>query len=333
VGFSGWYLLYGTHKAKPVVSADVTIDNNDYRIPIIWNLTAIPGATNETSHTLINKGTNATRMAFNTTMWHLDGNQWTEVWNGTNWFNGTTWVNAKYAAVQPSIVVIGNTTGGSWTAFAYKPPEESSTYYYTLTYNDEMIYFNLKYAGSNPTVDGQTVFAYVAFDGNGNGILDGSDKAFNFTSNPSLPTENNLTIYTPASSSSWNTAPTGTFSWNGSVLSNSSAKSNSVPITVVCSSNRTNITFAIPFSYIGAQMGGKLCFALQAFSHNWATANATMPADYQPVKLSFPPITLSGSFNVGPGTTLTFYTEAVFTSKSSGEYSIVFEFQATVQKS
>jgi hypothetical protein len=34
-----------------------------------------------------------------------------------------------------------------------------------------------------------------------------------------------------------------------------------------------------------------------------------------------------------PHTTLTFYTEAVFTSKASGIYSIVFEFQATVQNS
>jgi hypothetical protein len=324
IGFSGWYFLHPTPKPKPVVSADITIDNKDYMIPINWTLAATPGATNETSHTIINKGTNATSMAFNTTIWHLVENQWTEVWNGTNWFNGTSWVGASYAAVQPSIVVIGNTTGGSWTAFAYKPPEESSTYYYNLTYNDQMIYFNLKYPGSNPTVDGQTVFAYVAFDGNGNGILDASDKAFNFTSNPSLPTENNLTIYTPSSSSSWNTTPTATFSWNGSV------SPSNMPITVLCSGNRTNITFAIPFTYIGAQMGGKLGFALQAFSHDWATANATTPANFTPVPLSFLPVT---SFSVEPNLPLTFYTEALFTSGVSGEYSIVFEFQATVQNS
>jgi hypothetical protein len=330
VGFSGWYFLYGTQKPKPVVSADVTIDGNDYTMPIIWNLTAVSGATNKTSHTMINKGTSKTNMAFNTTIWHLVGNQWTEVWNGTNWFNGTSWVSASYATVQPSIISIENTTRGPWTAFAYKPPEESSTYYYNVTYNDQMIYFNLEYQGSNPTIDGQTVFAYVAFDGNGNGILDASDKAFNFTSNPSLPTENNLTIYTPASNSSWNTRPTATFSWNGSVLSNSSAHSNSVPITVVYSSNRTNITFAIPLNYIGAQIGGKLGFALQAFSHYWATANATTPANFTPVSLSFLPVT---SFSVEPNIPVTFYTEALFTSAASGDYSIVFEFQATVQNS
>jgi hypothetical protein len=329
IGFSGWYFLHPTQKPKPVVSADVTIDNNDYTIPINWTLTAVPGATNETSHTLINKGTNAASMTFNTTIWHLEGNQWTEVGNGTNWFNGTSWVSASYAAVQPSILVIGNKSGGSWKAFAYKPLSgESSTYYYNVTYNDQMIYFNLKYAGSNPTVDDQTVFAYVAFDGNGNGILDASDKAFNFTSNPSLSVENDLKIYTPSSNSSWNTNATSEYAWNGSVSSNSNA-----PITVVYSDNRTDITFAIPFSYIGAQIGGKLGFALQAFSHNWATANATMPGDYTLVPLSFPSVTLSGSFNAEPNTTLTFYTEAVFTSEASGEYSILFEFQATVKNS
>jgi hypothetical protein len=323
VGFSGWYFLYGTQKAKPIVSADVTIDGNDYTMPIIWNLTAVSGATNETSHTMINKGTSATSMSFNATIWHLVGNQWTEVWNGTNWFNGTSWVNPNYAAVQSSIIAIENTTIGPWTAFAYKPLSgDSSTYSYNLTYDDQMIYLNLKYQGSNPTVDGQTVFAYVAFDGNGNGILDGSDKAFNFTSNPSLPTENNLTIYTPASNSSWNTTPTRTFSWNGSV------SPSIMPITVLCSGNRTNITFAIPFSYIGAQIGGKLGFALQAFSHDWATANATTPAKYMQVQLFFPPVT---SFSVEPSATVTFYTEVVFTSAASGEYSIVFEFQATIQ--
>jgi len=326
VGFSGWYLLHGTQKAKPIVSAKVTIDTNDYTIPINWTLTAVPSATNETSHNISNIGTNVTSMTFNVTIWHFEGNQWTQVWNGTKWFNGTRWVSASYAAVQPSIVVVQNTTVGPWTAFAYKPLSgDSATYYYNLTYNDQMIYFNLKYLGSNPTVDGQTVYAYVAFDGNGNGILDASDKAFNFTSNPSLSTENDLNIYTPSSNSSWNTNPIGNYTWNGNVSSNSGA-----PITVVCSENRTSILFAIPFSYIGAQMGGNLGFALQAFSHDWATANSTTPADYTKVQLSFPPII---SFSVEPNTTLTFYTKAVFTSKASGEYSIVFEFSATVQNS
>jgi hypothetical protein len=325
VGFSGWYFLYGTQKAKPIVSADVTIDGKDYTMPINWTLTAIPSAKNETGHTIINEGTNATSMAFNTTIWHLEGNQWTQVWNGTKWFNGTNWVSASHAAVQPSIFVIQNTTVGPWTAFANKPLSgESSTYYYNLTYNDKMIYFNLKYPGSNPTIDNQTVFAYVALDVNGNGTLNPSDKAFNFTSNPSLPTENELEIYTPENSSSWNTTP----AWSGNI------SSNDVPITVLCTDNRTNITFAIPLSYIGATVGGHLGFVLQAFSHDWVTSNgnAPTPSNYitVPGGLSFPQV---ASFLVEPNTSLMFYTEAGFTSAASGEYSIVFEFQATVQNS
>jgi hypothetical protein len=326
VGFSGWYFLYGTQKAKPVVSADVTIDNKDYTMPINWTLTAVPGATNETSHTIINKGTNATSMAFNVTIWHLEGNQWTQVWNGTKWFNGTSWVDKSYAAVQASILVAANQTVPFANPYGFANKSfESSTYYYSLTYNDKMIYLSLNYLGSNPTVDGQTVFTYVAFDNNGNGVLDASDKAFNFTINPNLPTENDLKIYTPSSNSSWNATP----SWNGSI------SSSSVPITVLCSSNGANITFAIPFSYIGAQMGGKLGFVLQAFSHDWtpSTANATTPSSYMTVSLNLPQAIGAFPSNLEPNTTQTFYIEVSFTSAATGKYSIVFKFQATVQNS
>jgi hypothetical protein len=326
VGFSGWYLLYGTQKPKPVVSADIAIDSKDYTVPIIWNLTAVSGGTNQESHTIINMGTNTTGMTFNTTIWHLAGNQWTKVGNSTKWFNGTTWISASQAAVQPSIFVIQNTTAGPWTAFANKSGE-SSTYFYSLTYNDKTIYFNLRYAGSNPTVDGQTVFAYVAFDVNGNGTLNPSDKAFNFTSNPSLPKENELEIYTPANSSSWNTTPAN-YSWNGMQWNGT----NDVPITVLCTNNRTDITLAFPFSYIGATIGGHLGFVLQAFSHDWVTFHGKAPtlSNYIPVPrgLFFPPV---ASFSVEPNAAQTFYIEAAFTSAASGEYSIVFEFQATVQ--
>jgi hypothetical protein len=192
-----------------------------------------------------------------------------------------------------------------------------------------MIYLNLNYLGHNPTVDGQTVFAYVAFDVNGNGTLNAADKAFNFTNNPSLSSENDLKIYTPANSSSWNSNATYEYHWNGNV------SSSNVPIQVLCSDNRTNITFAIPFSYIGATIGQYLGFVLQAFSHNWtgstASANANTPSSYIPVSLSLP--TLVGAFTVEPHTTVRFYTRASFTSMASGDYSIVFEFQATVQNS
>jgi len=330
VGFLGWYFLFGTQKAKKVAIADVYINTQSYTTPIIWNLTASPNAMQQSpSYNITNRGSNATSMAFNYTIWHLENNHWIEQWNGTRWFNGTTWLSDS-APVQPSVAIVENTTyGPGWTAYANKPlTGESSTYYYNLTYDDQRIYLDVNYLGSNPTIDGQTVFVYAAFDGNGNGVLDYKDKAFNFTSNPKLPIENNLTIYTPASSSSWNTThnPANEYSWNGDT------SPSQVPITVLCSNNRTNIMFAIPFSYIGATMGGSLGFVLQAFSHDWTPhANATTPAAYTKIPSLYLPTV--ASFNLESLTTLRFYTRAAFTSAASGDYSIVFQFQATVKNS
>ena len=334
VGFLGWYFLQGTQKAKtPLVSADVTINSNNYRVPIIWNLTAVPGATNESvSYIAHNAGANLTSVEFNSTIWQLVGGSWTEVWNGTKWFNGTSWV-VDHAPVQASIVFGENQTTGMYPNPTYgyaNKSSESATYSYGLSNDDQKIYLTLNYLGSNPTVDGQTVFAYVAFNSNGNGNLDASDKAFNFTSNPGL--ENDLEVYAPSGLNTWNSTPIAPpYTWNGS------ASPNNVPITVLCSSNRANITFVVPLSYIGAQIGGNLGFVIQAFGHNWApsSANATTPSNYRLYSLSLPSIS-SGTFpNLEPNANLRFYTKVAFTSAASAgaEYSIVFEFQATVQSS
>ena len=321
VGVLGWYFLYGTQHATPISVAKVYIDSKNYKMPIIWNLTTSQGATQEFSHNITNAESNLTNIGFNFTVWYKEGTQWVEQFNGTSWL-------VKNATVEPEIIIANNVTAVSGTVFANKPlSEESSTYTYSLTYNDQMIYLNLDYLGNNPTVDGQTVFAYAAFDVNGNGTLNPSDKAFNFTSNPNLPMENQLKIYTPANGFSWNTNSTN-YSWNGNI------SSDDVPITVLCYDNRTNITFAIPFSYIGATTNGHLGFVLQAFSHDWtpATASATTPSKYIDVAggLFLPP---TFAFSMNSYETLRFYTIAVFTSVASGDYSIVFECQATVQNS
>jgi hypothetical protein len=317
VGVFGWYYLFGMQNVQPTQLAKVNIDLKDYTTPLIWNLTTASGVTQEFSHNITNSENNATSIGFNFTIWHLEGPQWVEQYNGTRWL-------VNNATAVPTIIVEDNVTAVSGTAFANKSSSgESATYYYSLVFSDKMIYLNLNYLGNNPTVDGQTVFAYAAFDVNGNGTLNPSDKAFNFTSNPSLPTKNHLKIYTPATSSSWNKP--ANYSWNGNV------SSNDVPITVLCSDNRTNITFAFPFSCIGATRGGYLGFILQAFSHNWvfSSANVTTPDSRMTVSsLSLPSVT---SFPMEPHTTLTFYTKAVFTPAASGDYSIVFEFQAMVQ--
>jgi hypothetical protein len=322
-GILGWYFTFGTQSAPAAAVADVKIDDNEfhYTIPINWTLTAVPGATNHTDHTITNLGNNVTNVAFNYTVSHLEGGQWVEQFNGTNWL-------VNNPAVAPSIIVQQNTSAFTRSAYADKPLSgESAIYTYNLVFNDKMIYLNLNYPGHNPTADGQTVFAYVAFDVNGNGTLNPADKAFNFTSNSALTTKNQLLVYTPeANLSSWNPTPHN-YPWNGSV------SSTDVPITVLYSGNGTSITFAIPFTYIGAIKGGHVGFVLQAFSHNWVTnngSNDTALSNYVPVSLSLPPAT---SITLEPNATLTFYTKAVFASAASGEYMIVYQFQASVQTS
>jgi hypothetical protein len=315
IGVSGWYFLSRTQNVTPETSANVDIDGEDYTVPIIWNLTADIAQAAQETHNITNLGNNVTSIGFSFTVWHFEETRWVEQFNGTKWL-------VNNATVMPIIIVEDNATAVLGTAYANKPLSgESSTYQYSLVFNDKMVYLNLNYLGSNPTVDGQTVFAYAAFDVNGNGTLNPSDKAFNFTSNPSLSTENQLKIYTPATSSSWMNS--ANYSWSGDV------SSDNVPIKVLCSDNRMNITFAFPFSYVGATRGGQLGFVLQAFSHDWvpANANATALSQYISASLSLPSVNF---FTIEPNTTLAFYTKATFTSAASGDYSIVFEFQATV---
>jgi hypothetical protein len=319
IGVFGWYFLFGTQNVTPKALAMVYIDARDYTTPLTWNLNADIAQVAQEPHNITNSENNATSISLSFTVWHLEGTEWVEQFNGTKWL-------VNNATVTPTIIVEDNATGVVGTKWANKPlTEESSTYQYSLLFNDKTIYLNLNYLGNNPTVDGQTVFAYAAFDINGNGTLNPSDKAFNFTSNPNLPTQNELRIYTPADGSSWNTTSTD-YVWNGTV------SSDSAPIKVLCSDNRTNITFALPFSYIGATKGGKLGFVLQAFSHDWVTSDgkAATPSNYiqVPGGLSLPPVNF---FTMKPHQTLAFYTKAMFTSVASGDYRVVFEFQATVQ--
>jgi hypothetical protein len=174
-----------------------------------------------------------------------------------------------------------------------------------------------QYLGDNPTIDGETVFAYLALDGNGNGILDASDKAFNFTSNPNRSNVNNLKVYTPIPPSSWNTTATE-YSWNGTT------SPSSMPINAVISDDRKNITWAIPFSYIGAQKDAYLRFAFQTFGYGWSQygANATTPAKWPQILLSLPQVT---SFKIYQQQTIKIYIRVKFESQASGDYSFVYQ--------
>jgi hypothetical protein len=319
VGGLGWYFFFFP-KEQPAPLTRVYIDAKNYTTPLMWNFTidnSTQVTTVESSHTVTNAEANATNVAFNYTIWHRNGttNQWTEQYDGKKWL-----VTEHNVA---SIYTANNMTKIATYALANKSGEQA-LYFYSLTHNDNMIYLELQYNGDNPTVDGQIVFAYVAFDGNGNGALDASDKAFNFTNNPNLSTgKNQLKVYTPTGSSSWNTTASP-YSWDGNV------SSSDVPITVVIANNRKDITFAIPFDYIGAKKDGSLGFILQAFSHDWvpATADPTTPAKF--IKVSLALAHASSSFEIAAGKTFRFYIRTVFQPLASGDYSIVFNFEATI---
>jgi hypothetical protein len=320
VGGLGWYFFFSP-KEQPVPLARVYIDAKNYTTPLIWNFTVVNGTQptrmESSPHTVTNDETNATNVAFNCTIWRRNEttNQWIEQ------YDGRRWLVAEHNTA--SIYTADNITRINAYALANKTGEKA-LYFYSLTFNDNTIYLELKYIGNDPTVDGQTVFAYVAFDGDGNNTLDGSDKAFNFTNNPSLSTgKNQLKVYTPTGPSSWNSSATE-YSWDGNI------SSSSVPITVVLANNRKDITFAIPFDYIGAKREGSLGFILQAFSHDWVPSKAdpTTPAKYTKVSLALAYAALS--FEVAAGQTFRFYIRTVFLPQAKGDYSIVINFAAVI---
>jgi len=316
VGVLGWYFLSTRpEETKPL---QVFIDANHYTTPLTLNATAVNGTMIESpSHDLINQEINPMRAQFTFNVWHYNTstNQWTMEFNGTHWL-----VNQNVATI---LVSMGNQTKVSRFSYASLKKIDPSFYYVSLTHTDRMIYVNFVFTGRNATVDGETVFAYLAFDGNGNNTLDAQDKAFNFTNNPKRSSINQLKIYTPKNATAWNTTATE-YSWNENV------SPSTMPVAVVISNDRKNITWAIPFSYIGAQRDKNIGFFFQAFGYDWGVEGATptTPAKYEKVSLALAEVL---SFNLEPLQTIRFFVRVWFGARASGDYSFVYT--ATVRQS
>jgi hypothetical protein len=311
VGGLGWYQFFWPQpeEEKPI---QVFIDGNNYTMPLVWNVTAVNGTTIESDpHNLLNNETTAMSVTFNFAIWHYNttSNQWIKEFNGTHWL-----VNQTLATV---LVSLANQTKVTRFVYTEKKSVDPGTYTVVLMHTESTIYVKFMFTGGNPTVDGQTVFAYLAFDGNGNNLLDAQDKAFNFTNNPNRQNINQLKIYTPISDFAWNTTATE-YSWNETV------PPSDVPITVVMSNDKKNITWAIPFTYIGAERDATIGFFFQAFGYDWGIAGATptMPAKYAKATLSLAEVL---SFRLNPLETVKFLIKVQFGANASGEYSFVYE--------
>ena len=321
VGGLGWYFLF-MPKEEAEGPPKVYIDAQDYTIPLVWNITAVKGASNMSiAHTLTNSETSPMNVTFSYTIWHFNTtlNQWVQEWNGTHWtrrWNGTRWVEIKHNATT-TLLSGANQTKISSIAWAEQKAGDQSTYYYSLKATDQMIYIDFQYPKEgNPTIDGQTVFTYLCLDGNGDKLLNENDKAFNLTNNPNRANVNELKVYQPQNTTSWN--PTATeYSWN------ETTSPSTVPITVIISSDRRNITYAIPYNYIGAKINTKIGWAFQAFSKDWMPygANQDTPDKYQQVQLSLPQ---KLNFVLEPQKTIRFYIKVTFDSTAVGDYSFIY---------
>jgi hypothetical protein len=310
---------------RPETPPLVYIDGNDYTTPVTWDsITAVAGQTFYNGpHNLTNADTSKVKVSFTLNVYHF--NTTTNQWD--TWFNGSQWLVRKSYIKNVTLVSAASTMqlfGSGWAS--QRSVGENTTYTIFVNSTDDTVYFQLQYPKilTNPTVDGETVFSYICIDGDNDNLIDGADKAFNFTNNLNRTPKNELKVYTPATPSSWQF--NNTYTWN------ENTSPSSVPISVTITDDRKNITWAIPFSYIGAQKDKTIGFALQAFSHDWyptnvAGLNETTPAKYQEVGLVLNP---TATFTMQPDTSVIFYIRVQFDTGATGDYRFVYT--ATAKK-
>ena len=316
-GLGGYFFVMP--KEAPPAGPMIYIDAMNYTSALSpWHITANnTSATVYALHNITNAGEGNVDLKFNYTVSRYDGTQWVELFNGTKWL-----------VSNPNVTVsLVNASGGlqaPWQIWPEHKAHEQSIYHVFFNYTDQAIYITFKYPGSDPTVDGQTVFNYLAFDGNGNSSLDGLDRAFNFTNNPSQSNKNMLRVYTPKNASSWNSNYTAKYEWNDDI------SPANVPVTVAISSDRRNVTWTIPFNVIGAQKDKTIGLLVQAFGYDWYPigANPTTPptpSKYSKILLSFPEPKSPFTFTVQPQTTVKFFIKVIFSGNANGEYSFTFQ--------
>jgi hypothetical protein len=307
VGGLSWYIFFSTPPEEKKTGSIILLDGQN-STSLVYNPTTVPDSTAYSPHNISNAGDAAAQVKLGTTVLYNNGTQWNKIFNGTQW-------TISNPNVTVSLVSVGNLTKGALIIQAYQKANEQSSYGVYFTHTDKEIYIKFQYLGDNPTVDNSgTVFTCLYFDGNGNGILDASDKAFNFTNNPNRLNKNMLKVYTPETTSSWQFSTE--YGWNETLPNN-------IPVSIATSSNRKNVTWTIPFNAIGAEKDMFLGYALQAFGYDWypAGANSTTPNKYARVQLSLPTM---GAVAVSPQTTIKFYIKVTFAPTASGNYSFMF---------
>ena len=314
VGGLGWYYFFGMPREEKKTSPTVYIDAQNYtQWTLPWNFTnATPYATYYSfPHNVTNGGADDVNVILNFTA---------QYYNGTNWnpiYDGKRWLTRNLNITVSTVLAMG--TYGPWYEFANKT-NEGATYFIYFSYTDQTLMVTFQYSGDNPTIDGHTVFTYLAFDGNNNNKIDALDKAFNFTNTlGGTPYNNVLKVYTNKTDYSWQLA--STYGWNETEPSDA-------PVTVAITSDRKTITWMIPFSLIGAEKAKYLGFAFQGFSYDWfpAGANATTLSKYNKIQLALTETNAPLTLTVPPQTTIRFYIKVAFLSRAkSGNYTFTFQ--------
>jgi len=328
VGVLGWYFFFGMPQQAPAAGQMLYVDGEPYNsTSILWNLNATSSTSFYSLHDVTNPGNVTVDVFFNYTasFYNVSSSQWVQIYDGNGW----TIANPNVTA---SLVFTNNVlTPLLIEQFIQKPSGELATWAVYINYTDQMLGIKLQYLGNQPAVDGQTVFTYLGFDGNGNNILDASDKAFNFTNNPNRANASMLQEYTPANSSAWNSTPSNTYSWSGAT------SPSSVPVSVAISTDRKNVTWSIPYGVIGTEKDKYVGLLIQAFGYDWfptgTGADQTVPPTpdkYYKVGLLLPAPGTPFEFTVQPETTVKFLFKVIFNSDAIDGTRYSFTFNATI---
>lgn len=328
VGGLGWYYFFGTSSTPPPPAAVLYVDGRLYNsTSITWNLNATPGATfyslhNASNPTLGNASANAL-FKYTASFYNVSSSQWMQIYNGTNWL-------ISNPNVTVTMVLTSGTLATLMPSAFSRNVSEQSTYFVYIIYTDLALVIKFQYPGTQPAVDGHTVFTYLGFDGNADGILNpASDQAFNFTNNVDT-NASMLKVYTPANGSSWNSTPTNTYSWSGNT------SSGTVPVStasIIITPDRKNVTWTIPYTAIGASKDSYIGVVVQAFGYDFSPTGANQtPAKYYRLAC-FPPQVPTFGFTVPPTTTpeltVRFYFKVTFSTNAIADTKYTFNFTAT----
>jgi hypothetical protein len=324
VGGLGWYYFFGTSSTPPPLAPVLYVDGRLYNsTSITWNLNATPGATFYSLHNASNPtaGNASTKAVFSYTasFYNVSSSQWMQIYNGTNWL-------ISKPNVTVTMVLTSGTLATLVLAAFSRNVSEQSTYLVYMIYTELALEIKFQYPGNQPAVDGHTVFTYLGFDGNANGILDASDRAFNFTNNPDRTDANMLQEYMPANATTWNSTAVNTYSWSGNT------SSSNVPVSIVITPDRKNVTWTIPYTAMGASKDSYIGVMIQAFGYDFFPTGATQTTPPTPDKYyrlgCFPPSVPTFGFTVPAAMTIKFYFKVTFSANAIADTEYTFTFTA-----